>query len=661
MNFFWLLVFAGSIQSTQPENWVEHALEEGSWPKDLASYGGAFVSDASVEQDGFTYLEAIKERKGPVSNYSTFEKDTLPACEQRPSPAYHSALFVDENNRSVPGQWQEGNEPQAVLTTEPTITDPLSIVFVPYKPPNSSSGATVAKPTERASWFPDDGELFTDSQISTWETKSSTMLSQYHYLGVIKPEKYYSQMLGSNAAMGCRMTQDRIIVLDGYSVTNPMGENLFSTWATNTLKGTRTKAHFLPIPRDEVVESADNPPSSSLESEKAQPEIELMIPLFDNFGSSFQPDGQEENERNKHPASDATGNEIYDLASNQSLCTVAAISNSPTPPSRDTNVSPQYVSAPHGTETESASDPLPAGPLPSTSYHGVVSSDSFFERLRSSSEADGEEDDQPQTRAETVYQDMQKPSEPVPRQLSATPSGTPLRNSAGLANWFLRVREHHSYTYTTQSAQPSAFFDKCYYHGAVGVDRNLTQIAGRNASMGYRVIHDRILLLGGHGRANRTSGSIKEWEAKYLVEQATRADQMAYPQANSQNSSDLMAPPPLAYSLPPVRLPSPALAAKQPRGWENSLKITPMAPPNEMPFINSNLQTQTQIQTQTQSSVQKILNQPANPIETTVLLSESESDSDFEPELERAKDSSSQVNGQRNHESYLQTNFPKQQ
>ncbi|PJF18447.1 hypothetical protein PSACC_01734 [Paramicrosporidium saccamoebae] len=574
MNLLWFLVFAKSIKSTLPDGWSEYTLTQDGWLNDLVPYEGILINDAYVE-DEFSCLEAVNEHDVSVSNYPTFQDNARPACEQQP-PADCFAPLMDETSLSLPKQWQEGNEPRAVLSAEPTITDPLSIKFAPYQPLDSLSKATFAKPAERAIWFPDDGELFADSQISTWETKSSTMLSQYHYLGVIKPEKYYSQMLGSNTAMGYRMTQDRIIVLDGYSVTNPMGENLFSTWATNTL-----------IPNGRTAERAVNLPPTSPQSETPQPDSVSNDLFFGRLQSSSQTESQE---KNKRPSTEATHREkekssgtvslqlprlsnetpptnsaeraiwfssacdpyafsqasIRDKQSsavfshryyqgavkplerrisidgrnsvmgyriaqdrillldgyraknpnrrnpeaNKSFCIVATISTKQIPQSKKTKAKPRSSPRSRGKKLKDTIGPSPSGSVSENAQTDLLPNDLFFERLQSSSQADGQEKSKHHLRADTAHQEMAKSSGPVPRQSPAPSSTKSPTEPAERAIWFRHLHKHYTrFQESTRNSQSSAVFDKRYYYGVVGFDASSSQIYGRNGSMGYRCDH----------------------------------------------------------------------------------------------------------------------------------------------------------------------------
>ncbi|PJF18443.1 hypothetical protein PSACC_01738 [Paramicrosporidium saccamoebae] len=94
--------------------------------------------------------------------------------------------------------------------------------------------------------------------------------------------------------------------------------------------------------------------------------------------------------------------EIQEFCRNKSLCIVAVISNNPTPQSRETNDSPRHSPAPNGKTVERVGNPSPISPQQKNVQPVLVSNDSSFEGLRASSQASGQDQSRPRTRAYTL-------------------------------------------------------------------------------------------------------------------------------------------------------------------------------------------------------------------------------------------------------------------
>ncbi|PJF18448.1 hypothetical protein PSACC_01737 [Paramicrosporidium saccamoebae] len=303
MNFLWAIVFAGSIQSTTPDSWAEHALAQDSWLENFMPYEDT--------EDVVSFLKVAKAHGEPKSNDSAFMKDGLLLWRQE--------SFL--NDPTLPRQWQQEAEPRTALPTETGTTDPLSATSAPPQLPESSSETALVESASRAAWFLRAITHYSSLQTSARHAKLSIFFDKRYYYGMVHLVESPIQMFGRNVSMGYRITRDKIILLGGYGRKN----------CTNgSLKGT---VQMLNVQHGDTVVVAPLDRLSQLKSGA------LQLPASS--------------------ALDVIANAIYSPGADRSMCIVATISTNHIPQSKEAAVILNSYSVPCGETVENASVPSP--------------------------------------------------------------------------------------------------------------------------------------------------------------------------------------------------------------------------------------------------------------------------------------------------------------
>jgi hypothetical protein len=103
------------------------------------------------------------------------------------------------------------------------------------KSPDSLSETTSKTPEERAMWFFTKQRDYSLSQDSGSGSQLPIFFSQRCYQGVVSFQKQKRHMSGRNVFMGLRVSQDRIILLDGWGTKNLVSRKRDMKWIKHDL------------------------------------------------------------------------------------------------------------------------------------------------------------------------------------------------------------------------------------------------------------------------------------------------------------------------------------------------------------------------------------------------------------------------------------------
>jgi hypothetical protein len=228
MNLVWLIVLAKSAQSTLPDGWIEYIQPfESLFTED--PFESLFTEDP-FDSDIFGDLGPDRKDGETAPIVSPNSHEPPPGSRENFLDDYSESLVSKNNFPSIQPLPYGYCGPRIIpsITDATTMTSPL-VVYPPIQhvlpqSPDSSSDSLLAKSVERAKWFFAINGHYEESQsnikIKNQDPQLSTVFSQRFYQGVVKPEKYLFSISGKNGGMGYKISQDRILLLDGWGKNN---------------------------------------------------------------------------------------------------------------------------------------------------------------------------------------------------------------------------------------------------------------------------------------------------------------------------------------------------------------------------------------------------------------------------------------------------------
>ncbi|PJF17687.1 hypothetical protein PSACC_02500 [Paramicrosporidium saccamoebae] len=261
---------AGSLSSTLPQSrrtrsseateqtarpWMYSPLTSGR-PSSTLPQLGRTRSGKLIEQGTrpWTYLPLTTGK--PSSTISQLER-SIPNLQRHldPSDEYSGNTILlsedeesaDEGSTLSHGHSQGANESylrthepcmKATRPSEltspslqkiPDLWDEVSEVELSF---SEDCSPHIEGPAKRVDWFSESRKLYHSFQVTQKNPQSSVFFSQRCYYGPIKTTVHSSHTMGRNAVMGYRVTESRILLLDGYNLEEQAGD---SDWAKQSL------------------------------------------------------------------------------------------------------------------------------------------------------------------------------------------------------------------------------------------------------------------------------------------------------------------------------------------------------------------------------------------------------------------------------------------
>jgi hypothetical protein len=529
MNLLWLIVLTSSIQSTPPDEWTDYT-------QPLDDFFSYDLFDRDIfEELGVARGDCKPEFPAPSGTLEPLPSGdlTIPIPEKSLSS---SPLHTHNNETRMPPTITAMAVLQAQRNYE--LHSPVTYTMNPqYIVPVLPQSSALANFKERAIWFFKGRYQYTALQTSIWNVQPVLVFSRRYYQGMVNLDEKTFHMSGKNSAMGCRASQDQLLLLDGYRKNHSDDRTRDKTWITRSLsKATLEIGEFrkqYPLIVDGLVvalsggnqlltASYGKPPlgaillrsdgewltfigGSSDDTVKTldvqDDDIVIVGPLK---GISELESGTLRLKASSTP--DAITETTYDLVSNRTFCIVATISNTAILQSK--KAKPRSPSGSRLRKIKAANSPSSASSLLKKAQPKRASSISSSKSPPSASQADKQNEYKRHIHKDATRQKRPEPS--VERTI-----------------WFHTAGKLYNYSQHSIKGMLLPFvFSQRYYQGGVSFTKRPFYIFGKNSSIGYRITQDRILLLGGYGtKRSSNQRSDKTWATREVNEAALKSDE----------------------------------------------------------------------------------------------------------------------------------------